>query len=623
MGSFNGWDGRRHPMRKRAPGGTWELFIPGLWPGALYKYEIRTRHEGRCTVKTDPVGFAMEMRPSTASIVWDLEGFEWSDEKWMKARARKQALDQPISIYEVHLGSWRRAVRTVGGERGEWGEDGEREEAGMLRDGAGVLREGGGAGSERGASHDGGWKRGEPSPFLSYDEIAAALIPYAKEMGFTHLELLPVTEHPFDGSWGYQTNGYFAPTSRFGMPDDFRRFVDAAHRAGLGVILDWVPGHFPKDAHGLGFFDGTHLYEHADPRRGVHQDWGTYIYNYGRPQVMAFLLSSALFWLDRYHIDGLRVDAVASMLYLDYSRKPGEWLPNVKGGRENLDAVEFLRRFNELVHREHPGILTFAEESTSWPGVTEPVEKGGLGFDLKWNMGWMNDSLAYMKHDPLLRKGVQNALTFSLHYALKEKYLLPLSHDEVVHEKKSLAGKMPGTPELQLANLRALFCWQFFHPGKKLLFMGDEWGQRREWDFAGELSWDLLKEEEHRRVQETVRALNKLYQKEKALHQVEADWAGFDWIDFSDATRSVITFVRRGKKPEDFIVVALNFTPVEWKNYRVGVPEKGKYRVVFDSRVPKPSRKAVHAEETSQGSFSYSVVIDLPPLGAVGLKGKR
>jgi 1,4-alpha-glucan branching enzyme len=582
MGSFNGWDGRRHPMRKRSPGGLWEIFIPGLWTGALYKYEIRTRHEGRCTTKADPVGFAMEMRPSTASIVWDLDGFEWNDAKWMKSRAKKQALDQPISIYEVHLGSWKRAA---------YSGDGARQAA------------------------------GEPSPFLSYDEIAAALIPYAKEMGFTHLELLPVTEHPFDGSWGYQTNGYFAPTSRFGMPDDFRRFVDAAHQAGLGVILDWVPGHFPMDAHGLGFFDGTHLYEHADPRRGVHQDWGTYIYNYGRPQVRAFLLSSALFWLDRYHIDGLRVDAVASMLYLDYSRKAGEWLPNVKGGREDLDAVAFLTQFNELIHREYPGVLTFAEESTSWPGVTKPVEKGGLGFDLKWNMGWMNDSLVYMKHDPLLRKGVQNALTFSLQYAFDEKYLLPLSHDEVVHEKGSLAGKMPGAPDLQLANLRALLCWQFFHPGKKLLFMGGEWGQMREWNFDGELSWELLEEEEHARLRETVRALNALYQKEKALHQVEGDWAGFEWIDFSDAARSVISFLRRGKKAGDFVVVALNFTPVEWKDYRIGVPEEGEYRALFDSRqVGKAGRKSIKTEKKTQGSLPYSVVLDVPPLGAVVLK---
>jgi 1,4-alpha-glucan branching enzyme len=572
MGSFNGWDGRRHPMRKRSPGGLWELFVPGLWTGALYKYEIRTRHEGRCTTKADPIGFAMEMRPSTASIVWDLDGYAWNDAKWMKARAKKQALDQPISIYEVHLGSWRRAAR-------------------------------GAHGAEDGA-------------FLSYDEIAAQLIPYAKEMGFTHLELLPVTEHPFDGSWGYQTNGYFAPTSRFGMPDDFRRFVDAAHQAGLGVILDWVPGHFPMDAHGLGFFDGTHLYEHADPRRGVHQDWGTYIYNYGRPQVRAFLLSSALFWLDRYHIDGLRVDAVASMLYLDYSRKVGEWLPNVKGGRENLDAVAFLTQFNEIIHREHPGVLTFAEESTSWPGVTKPVDQGGLGFDLKWDMGWMNDSLAYMKRDPLLRKGAQSALTFSLQYSFDEQHLLPLSHDEVVHEKRSLAGKMPGTPELQLANLRALLCWQFFHPGKKLLFMGGEWGQMREWNFDGELSWELLEKEEHAALRETVRSLNQLYQKEKALHQVESDWSGFEWIDFSDAARSVITFVRRGKKKGDFLVVALNFTPVEWKAYRVGVPEMGNYRALFDSRAATPSRKSIRAEETPQGECPCSVVIDLAPLGA-------
>ncbi len=573
MGSFNRWEGRCHPMRRRGESGIWELFVPGLWVGALYKYEILTRHEGKCTVKADPVGFAMEMRPSTASIVWDLDGYEWGDAAWMKGRAKKQKSDQPISIYEVHLGSWRRAAK----------------------------------------EHD------EPAPFLTYDELAAELVPYAKEMGFTHLELMPVTEHPFDGSWGYQTAGYFAPTSRFGMPDDFRRFVDAAHQAGLGVILDWVPGHFPKDAHALGYFDGTHLYEHADPRKGVHPDWETYIYNYKVPQVTAFLLSSALFWLWQYHIDGLRVDAVASMLYLDYSRKPGEWIPNEKGGRENLEAVAFLKRFNQLVHKEHPGVLTFAEESTSWPGVTSPVEKGGLGFDIKWNMGWMNDTLAYMKQDPLLRKGMQKHLTFSLHYAFHERFLLPLSHDEVVHGKKSLASKMPGTPELQLENLRAMLCWQFLHPGKKLQFMGNEFGQWREWNFDGELDWNLLGKKEHRELRELVKALNELYRKTPALHEVEDAWEGFEWIDFSDAARSVVTFVRRGKKPKDTVVVALNFTPVEWEDYAIGVPKAGKWRVVFDTRGKKQGGKTrtLTAKEGAGGTWAFS--LDVPPLGTIVL----
>ncbi len=625
MGSFNRWEGRRHPMRRRGRSGVWELFVPGLWIGALYKYEILTAHEGQCTVKSDPVGFAMEVRPSTASIVTDLDDYAWGDARWLTERAARQSADQPISIYEVHLGSWKRGARPPAnpGVRG----------AGGAVEGAGGAVEGGEGGE--GAA-----------PFLTYEEIASELIPYAREMGFTHLELLPVAEHPFDGSWGYQSAGYFAPTSRFGTPNDFRRFVDAAHQAGLGVILDWVPGHFPKDAHGLGYFDGTHLYEHADPRQGVHRDWGTYVYNYGRPQVTAFLLSSALFWIERYHVDGLRVDAVASMLYLDYSRQPGEWVPNEHGGRENLEAVAFLKAFNALVHRDYPGVLTFAEESTSWPGVTAPSAKGGLGFDFKWNMGWMNDTLAYMKLDPLLRKGSQRNLTFSLHYAFTERFLLPLSHDEVVHGKRSLVSRMPGEVELQLANLTALFCWQWLHPGKKLLFMGGEIGQWREWDFEGELDWALLGVPAHRRVRTLVASLNALYRGTPALHEIEADWRGFEWIDFTDAPRSIVSFLRRGKQEGDVVVAVLNFTPVEWKDYRVGVPAAGKWKVVFDSRTAgaadegtggadpageserprktaraKSSRKAasIAAKLDPLHEQPASLAIDVPPLGAVVL----
>lgn len=576
IGSFNRWEGRRHPMRRHGDSGIWEIFIPGLWVGALYKFEILTRHEGKCTVKADPVSFAMELRPSTASIVWDLEGYNWGDDAWMTARPSAQRPDRPLSIYEVHLGSWRRAARSGGSE---------------------------------------------PAPFLSYDEIADQLIPYARDLGFTHLELLPMTEHPYDGSWGYQTVGYFAPTSRFGMPDDFRRFVDRAHQAGLGVILDWVPGHFPKDAHGLGYFDGTHLYEHADPRRGVHQDWGTYIYNFGKPQVAAFLISSALFWLDRYHVDGLRVDAVASMLYLDYSRKPGEWIPNERGGRENLEAVAFLKQFNEAVHRQFPGVLTFAEESTSWPGVTAQVSRGGLGFDYKWNMGWMNDSLAYMKQDPLLRKGMQKNLTFSLHYAFHERFLLPLSHDEVVHGKRSLISKMPGTPELQMQNLRALLCWQFLHPGKKLLFMGGEFGQWREWNFDGELEWGLLEEPEHRDILDLTRALNRLYQASPALYEVEDDWRGFEWIDFTDSARSVVSFLRRGVSPDALLVVVLNFTPVEWNDVPVGMPRAGAWEVIFDSSKLSEGRPTtVEASASPLHEQVASARLRVPPLGAIVLQ---
>ncbi|HYM80247.1 MAG TPA: 1,4-alpha-glucan branching protein GlgB [Candidatus Limnocylindria bacterium] len=576
VGDFNGWDFRTHPMRQRGDTGVWELFVPDLGQGDLYKFAILAP-VGPRLVKADPYGFAMELPPNTASVVWDLNRFRWSDDEWMERRGERQALDRPLLLYEVHAGSWRRVK-----------EDGNR--------------------------------------WLSWAELARELIPYAKRMGYTHLELLPITEHPFDGSWGYQPVGLFAPTSRFGTPDDFRRFIDAAHRAGLGVVLDWVPAHFPKDAHGLGFFDGTHLYEHADPRQGQHKDWDTYIYNFGRPQVCGFLYASALFWLDRYHVDGLRVDAVASMLYLDYSRKDGEWVANRYGGRENLEAIEFLKRLNVLLHARFPSALTFAEESTAWPRVTGPVRDGGLGFDLKWNMGWMNDMLEYMSMDPLGRAHHQGKLTFSLYYAFSERFLLPLSHDEVVHGKRSLLSKMPGDRWKKLANLRALYAYMGAHPGKKLLFMGGELGQPREWAHDDGLRWDLLDEPDHARLHRFVRELNALVASEPALHEQDFDWHGFEWIDFQDAAQSIVSFVRRAKDPENFLVVAANFTPVPREGYRIGVPSPGRYeeRLNSDARrfggsgVGQP--RGVTARPVACHGRDHSVELRLPPLGVLILK---
>jgi 1,4-alpha-glucan branching enzyme len=584
IGSFNRWDAGVHPMRPRGSTGVWERFVPGLEPGALYKYEIVTRSGGRATIKADPYGFAMELRPNTASLVYDLGRYTWGDGGWMSTRAERQRPDRPLAIYEVHPGSWKRTG-------------------------------------------------GAPPDWLTWRELALDLIPYAKRMGFTHIELLPVTEHPYDGSWGYQTVGYFAPTSRFGTPDDFRHFVDMAHQAGLGVILDWVPAHFPKDAHGLGFFDGTHLYEHADPRRGEHRDWGTLIFNLSRPQVSGLLLASALHWLDRFHIDGLRVDAVASMLYLDYSRKPGEWVPNVRGGRENLEAIEFLRRFNTLVHARFPGVLTFAEESTSWPRVTGPVEEGGLGFDRKWNMGWMNDTLSYMKTDPLGRAHQQEKLTFSLHYAWRERYLLPLSHDEVVHGKRSLLFKMPGDAWKKAANVRAMLAAMYAHPGKKLLFMGAEVGQIGEWNFERQVTWSLLEEPLHAGLQAFVAELNRVYGAEAALHEVDDHWDGFQWIDFADAARSVIAFLRRASDPARRVIVVANFTPVPREGYRVRVPGGGRYAEILNSddarwggsgvgqpdgvdAVPLPGSDAAEG-------FTHAVTLRLPPLGVLWLKAEQ
>jgi 1,4-alpha-glucan branching enzyme len=580
IGDFNRWDRAAHPMRRRGPTGVWELFVPGLGHGALYKFDILTRHDGRSAVKADPYGFAMELRPNTASRVVDLGRYTWGDEAWMAARADHQRADRPLAIYEVHPGSWKR-------------------------------------------------KGGAPPDWLSWRELADDLVPYVKRMGFTHIELLPVTEHPYDGSWGYQTVGYFAPTSRFGSPDDFRHFVDTAHQAGLGVILDWVPAHFPKDAHGLGFFDGTHLYEHADPRRGEHRDWGTLVFNLSRPQVSGFLLASALHWLDRFHVDGLRVDAVASMLYLDYSRKPGEWVPNRHGGRENLEAIEFLRRFNTLVHARAPGVLTFAEESTSWPRVTGPVGEGGLGFDLKWNMGWMNDVLSYMATDPLGRAHHQGKLTFSLHYAWRERFLLPLSHDEVVHGKRSLLFKMPGDAWKKFANLRALFAWMYAHPGRKLLFMGGEIGQMGEWNFERQVTWQLLDDPLHAKLQAYVAEVNRLYVSEVALHQVDDHWDGFQWIDFSDAARSVASFLRRGRDPADCVAIVTNFTPVPREGYRVRVPGAGRWVELLNSDderwggsgVGQPDGvDATPVGEEPRDGLTHEVTLRLPPLGVVWLR---
>ncbi len=497
VGDFNQWDGRRHSMRFHPNNGIWEIFVPGIGEGTLYKYEIKTYYQDYMVNKADPVGFFSEMRPKNASIVWDVDKYEWEDKQWMEGRAQKQQPDAPVSIYEVHLGSWRRKN---------------------------------------------GWE------WLTYKDLARDLVPYVQYMGYTHIELLPIAEHPFDGSWGYQVTGFFAPTSRFGTPDDFKAFVDACHQAGIGVILDWVPAHYPKDEIGLGFFDGTHLYEHEDPRQGAHPDWGTFIFNYGRNEVSQFLISNALFWLDKYHIDGLRVDAVASMLYLDFSRQPGEWVPNRYGGRENLAAIEFIKRFNLAVDKYFPAVITIAEESTSWPGVSSPVSDGGLGFSYKWNMGWMHDTLQYIENNPIYRAYHHGTLTFSLLYAFSEKFVLPFSHDEVVHLKKSMLDKMPGDLWQKFSNLRLLYGYMWSHPGKKLQFMGSEFGQWREWNEAQSLDWHLLDQDNrHKGLQLLVRDLNLLYQTEPALHEIEYSWNGFYWIDLHDSQRSILAYGRRGE----------------------------------------------------------------------------
>jgi 1,4-alpha-glucan branching enzyme len=576
VGDFNRWDGRRHPMRARGSSGVWELFIPELAPGALYKYEIRNRHSGEIIVKADPYAQSFELRPNTASHVADVSPYVWGDQVWMERLPTVDWQHTPMSVYEVHLGSW---------------------------------------------------QRGPEGEFLNYRRLAERLIAYVKEMGFTHIELLPVTEHPYDPSWGYQTTGYFAPTSRYGTPDDFRCFVDMCHQSGIGVLLDWVPAHFPKDAHGLARFDGTPLYEHADPRRGEHIDWGSLIYNYSRNEVKNFLLSSAVFWLQEMHLDGLRVDAVASMLYLDYSRKEGEWIPNQYGGRENLEALDFLRELNVAVHEEHPGVLMIAEESTSWPQVSRPTWTGGLGFDMKWNMGWMNDTLSYMSKPPIYRRYHQDLLTFSMLYAFTENFMLPFSHDEVVHGKGSMLNKMPGDEWQRFANLRVLYTYMFCHPGKKLLFMGTEFGQGQEWNSTWVLDWYVLDYAFHQGVQRLVRDLNRLYQETPALHHYEFDWRGFEWIDCHDADNSVLSFLRRSD--EDFAVVVVNLTPVPRTDYRIGVPQGGEYTEVFnsDSAFYAGSNMgnlggALIADELPWMNRSHSLSLTLPPLAGIVLKLK-
>jgi 1,4-alpha-glucan branching enzyme len=580
VGEFNGWEAGANRMRPVGSSGIWEAFVPGVGPGALYKYAIVSRYHNYWVEKADPYAFASEMRPGTASKVWDLSGYEWGDQEWMARRARANALDAPIAIYEVHLGSWQR----VPGEGNRW---------------------------------------------LTYRELADQLADYAHDMGYTHVELLPVSEHPFDGSWGYQPVGYYAPTSRFGTPQDFMYLVDTLHRRGLGVILDWVPAHFPRDEHGLGYFDGTHLYEHADPRMGQHQDWGTFIYNYGRREVSNFLISNALFWLDRYHVDGLRVDAVASMLYLDYSRKPGEWTPNPYGGRENLDAIAFLRRFNEKVYGEYPDVMTIAEESTAWPMVSRPTYLGGLGFGYKWDMGWMHDTLDYFALDPVHRKYHHNRLTFRMLYAFTENYILPLSHDEVVHGKRALLSKMPGDDWQKFANLRLLFGYQYAQPAKKLLFMGGEFGQWDEWDHDTSLDWHLLDYPAHQGLQRWVRDLNTFYRAEPAMHQLDCDSAGFEWVDCNDSEASVVSLLRKARDPNDCILVVCNFTPVPRHNYHVGVPYGGQWDEVLNSDAPlyggsgQGNFGGVEAAPVPCHGRPYLLTITAPPLGMVVFKHRQ
>jgi len=574
IGDFNYWNSVQHPMQSLGESGIWTRFEPGLGPGTMYKYRIITQ-DGQTLDKADPYAFAAELRPQTASVVADLDTYTWSDAGWMQNRKRHQSLDAPIAVYEVHLGSW---------------------------------------------------QRGEGNRYLTYAELAERLIPYVKEMGYTHIELLPITEHPYDGSWGYQTVGYYAPTRRFGSPQDFMAFVDACHQAEIGVIVDWVPAHFPKDPHGLGFFDGTHLYEHADPRKGEHTDWGTYIFNYGRHEVRSFLLSNAVFWLDKYHIDGLRVDAVASMLYLDYSRKEGEWIPNEYGGRENLEAIHFLKRFNEVVHGIFPDVLTFAEESTAWPQVSRPVYVGGLGFDMKWNMGWMHDTLEYMSKDPIHRRYHHNSLTFSLMYAFSEQFILPLSHDEVVHMKGSLVSKMSGDGWQKFANLRAYYGYMYGHPGKKLLFMGGEFGQWKEWDYNYSLDWHLLAYEPHRGLSRLVQDLNRLYRQESALHEVDFEAVGFEWIDCTDSDQSVIAFMRHNRAGDEHLIFVCNFTPVPRHNYRIGVPEAGFYAELLNTDAAEywgsgmGNFGGLHSDPIPWHYQPHSLNLTLPPLATLILK---
>ncbi len=578
IGQFNDWDGRQHPMRKHIPGGIWELFVPGLGEGALYKYQIR--HGGETFEKSDPYGFSAEVPPHTASKVADLDSYQWQDAEWLAGREKTNGLDQPISAYEVHLGSWQRSDTN-------------------------------------------------PNGWLNYRELAHRLVEYCQKLGFTHIELMPVSEHPLTASWGYQTVGYFSVTSRYGSPQDFMYFIDHMHQHGIGVILDWVPAHFPRDGHGLRRFDGTPLYEHADPRQGEHPDWGTLVFNYSRNEVSNFLISNALFWLDKYHIDGLRVDAVASMLYLDYSREEGEWIPNRHGGRENLEAIDLIKTFNEQTHLRHPGVLTIAEESTDWGGVSRPTYLGGLGFSLKWNMGWMNDTLRYMRHEPIHRKYHHDELTFSLIYAFTENFALPFSHDEVVHGKGSLLDQMPGDLWQRFANLRTLFGYMWTHPGKKLLFMGCEFGQWNEWDHDGNLQWDLMQWESHQGVAQLVGDLNRLYRQEPALHEQDFDGAGFEWIDCHNHEDCTLSYIRKAKDPNDYLIVCCNLTPIPRLDHRLGVPEAAWYEEVMntDSEFYAGGNlgngPGVQSEPSESHGRPHSVVLTLPPLSVTVFKPRR
>ncbi len=575
VGDFNAWDGRRHPMRKHIPSGFWELFIPGLGEGTLYKFQIR--HHDQVFEKADPFGFAAEVPPRTASKVADLDRYHWHDSDWLIKRHETDWLHQPLSFYEVHLGSWKRPSD-------------------------------------------------DPSRWLSYRDLAHQLVDYCKQMGYTHLELLPVAEHPLSASWGYQAVGYYAATSRYGTPQDFMYLVDLCHQNGIGVLLDWVPAHFPRDGHGLRRFDGTALYEHADPRRGEHRDWGTLIFNYGRHEVRNFLISNALFWFDKYHIDGMRVDAVASMLYLDYSREDGDWLANEFGGRENLQAISLLKEFNEQAHLQYPGVLTVAEESTAWPGVSRPTYLGGLGFSLKWNMGWMNDTLGYIQHEPIHRKYHHDELTFSLIYAFHENFVLPLSHDEVVHMKGSLLDQAPGDLWQKFANLRLLFSYMWTHPGKKLIFMGSDFGQWNEWDFDGSLQWDLMQWESHQGLSKCMADLNRLYRREKALYELDFDGAGFEWIDCHNYEDSTLSYIRRAKAPGDLMVVCCNFTPVPRYAHRLGVPELCWYQEIFNSDSMYyggsnlGNAPGVMAGPIESHGRPASIQLTLPPLATVVFK---
>jgi 1,4-alpha-glucan branching enzyme len=575
MGDFNGWNKTSHPLRGVGTSGVWSGFVPGIAQGAHYKYHV-VSHDGDHRVdKADPFAFRQELPPRTSSLVWDLE-YGWNDTEWMRARAERNRLDRPCSIYEVHLGSWMRVAA-------------------------------------------------EGNRSLSYEELGVRLVDYVAQMRFTHVELLPVMEHPFFGSWGYQVTGYFAASSRYGSPQDLMRLIDRFHERGIGVILDWVPSHFPNDEHGLAFFDGSHVYEHADRRQGFHPDWKSGVFNYGRHEVRSFLVSSALFWLDAYHADGLRVDGVASMLYLDYSREPGEWVPNRHGGNENLEAVAFLQQLNEDVYEAHPDVQTIAEESTSWPGVSRPVHAGGLGFGLKWDMGWMHDTLEYMARDPIHRKYHHDEIAFRMMYAFHENFVLPLSHDEVVHGKGSLLGRMPGDEWQRRANLRALFGYMYGQPGKKLLFMGGEFGEATEWNHDASLTWGLLEQPGHRGIQQWVRDLNEAYQSWPALHERDCEQAGFDWVDCQDTEKSVLSFLRKSANGADSVLVVCNFTPIPWASYRVGVPLAGRWTERLNSDADAYGGSGIGnlggvdaSAQTAHGQ-PYSLTLELPPLATLFL----